>query len=782
MMKIKSNIIKRRTFLKALSGTSVGLAFSSCNRIENLNKKIVNIIPAKEEEIVPKGVEKWMVSTCGQCKGGCGIKVRLIDERAVKIEGNLLHPINQGSLCPKGQAGLQLLYDPDRLKGPLKRKGERGGNQWEKISWDEAAKLVVEKLKKIRTNGEAHQLAFMSGKCSSLMKSLSERFLESFGSPNYFDISGSMDGNDQEPSDNLFLTQGIRKNPAFDLVKANLILSFGSNLLESFSSPVQALQAYGYFRRGRTGSRAKLIQIDSRLSVTGAKADEWIPINPGTLGALALGLAYIIIKEDLYDKDFISENSFGFEDFESDNGVLQHGFKRMVLNEYSPGTVSKITGVSIDNIIRLAREFATNKPAIAISGQSGIYDKVAIHSLNALCGSIDTEGGILTPQDVPLKRLPSLKFDEISKKGLSFTRIDGRIKSLIEASLTGKPYKINALFIHNSNPLFTYPDQENLRKAFEKIPFILSFSCFLDETSKMADLILPDHTYLEKWEDAQANTLRGYPVLGIRQPVLSKVNDTMHTGDFLLKVAKGAGGAVSDALPWDDFKAFLSYSVQGVYEDQRGNLFGPKFEEAWVHLLEKGGWSVPAYSSFEEFWNKMLEKGGWWDPIYYFGEWNRIFNTPSGKFEFYFQTLKKKVGTGVSEKDYPFYLNIYKLISLSGLDETNQPWLQGILAAHVPIKWNTWVEINPEIAKKMGISEGDLVWVESRKGKIIVYAHLYQGAMPKVVNIPFGLGHSSNGRWIKGIGKNPVSIMEEILDPLTGNLLHDYTRVKIYKV
>src|SRR3989337_4147073 len=134
MIEEKSEI-KRRTFLKSLGGRSIGLAFSSCNRIENLNKKIVNIIPEAEEEVVPKGVEKWVVSVCGQCQGGCGIKVRLINERAVKIDGNPLHPVNQGTLCPRGQSGLQLLYNPDRLKNPLKRKGKRGENQWEKISW-----------------------------------------------------------------------------------------------------------------------------------------------------------------------------------------------------------------------------------------------------------------------------------------------------------------------------------------------------------------------------------------------------------------------------------------------------------------------------------------------------------------------------------------------------------------------------------------------------------------------------------------------------------------------
>ena len=816
-------MMKRRRFLETLGGTSVSLAFSSCRKIESLNKKIVNLIPSKEEEIVPKGIEKWVVSVCGQCQGGCGIKVRLIDERAVKIDGNPLHPVNHGTLCPKGQAGLQFLYDPDRLKGPLKRIGERGKNKWEKIGWPEANRLVVDKLKKMRINGKAHQLAFLGGECSGLMKTLIKRFLESFGSPNYFDISGTTDGNNQGPADSLFLTQGIKKNPAYDMEKTKLILSFGSNFLESLYSPVQALHAYGYFRREKIGSRAKFIQIDSRLSVTGAKADEWIPINPGTLGALALGLSYLIIKEDLYDRDFINQNCFGFEEFKDDNGILHTGFKKMVLDEYTPGTVSKITGVSTDKIIRLAREFSTDKPAIAISDRMGIYDQIAIYSLNALCGNIDIEGGVLTPRDVPLKGLPSFKSDEVSKKGLSMARIDGisqeqhfisfnPVKSIIDASLEGKPYKIDALFIYNSNPLFTYPDKKNLKKAFAGIPFILSFSSYIDETSEMADLILPDHTYLEKWEDVQTNTLNGYPVLGIGQPVVNKINDTMHTGDFLLKVANGTGGSMAQALPWDDFKSFLSYSVEGVYEGQNGNIFGPKFEEAWVRLLEKGGWSAPKSISYEDFWKNLIDKGGWWDPIYYFSEWSRVFNTPSGKFEFYSQILKNEIGrvkdpkvkrelinrllvsnkekndqditymphyepkAETNEKDYPFYLNVYKLMSLSGLNLTNQPWLQGIFAIHVPIKWNTWIEINPETAKEKGIFEGDLVVVESIKGKVMLHAHLYEGAMPEVVNIPFGLGHSAGGRWTKNIGRNPISIMEEFSDPFK-----DYTRVKIYK-
>jgi anaerobic selenocysteine-containing dehydrogenase len=219
------------------------------------------------------------------------------------------------------------------------------------------------------------------------MRSLWERFLEAFGSPNYIDNQFQWEGT---PVEGLFLTQGIYSTPAYDLENVQYLLSFGSELLESYWSPVQALKAYGYFRRGKSGQRGKLVQIEPRLSVTSIKADEWIPIQPEAQGILALGIAHMIIKEGLYKKDFISNQTFGFESWTDANGKEHLGFKEFVLSEYEPTTVSKKTGVPVDTIIRLAREFATNQPSLAIGYRDRPFHQMAVSVLNGLTGSIDT--------------------------------------------------------------------------------------------------------------------------------------------------------------------------------------------------------------------------------------------------------------------------------------------------------------------------------------------------------------------------------------------------------
>ena len=320
----------------------------------------------------------------------------------------------------------------------------------------------------------------------------------------------------------------------------------------------------------------------------------------------------------------------------------------------------------------------------------------------------------------------------------------------------------------------------------------------MDDSALFADLILPDHTPFERWQDDQVFLNNGFPVLGIRQPVVSPLYQTKATGDVLLTLAKSLGGQIQKALPWNDFKEMMMYSLRGVFETKRGDTFGLQFDEAWTRLLQRGGWSVPSYKSFEEFSKLLFEKGGWWDPVYDFGERDRIFRTPSRKFEFFSQGWKKTQSSGElkdasflphweeskasgNQKEYPFLLHAFRTMSLTGGRNTNQPWLQGIAGQHLFERWKTWVEINPETAKRMSISDGDWVWVESQKGKIKVKARLYKGAMPDVINIPFGQGRSSGGRWSKGLCQNPYRLIGENLDPITGYPVHGVTRVKVYK-
>ena len=568
--------------------------------------------------------------------------------------------------------------------------------------------------------------------------------------------------------------------------------------------------AYGQFRRGRPGQRGKLVQIEPRLSVTAIKADEWIPIQPGTEGMLALGIAHMIIKEGLYNKEFVSNQAFGFENWTDSNGREHLGFKDYVLSEYEPQVVSKKTGVPIDTVIRLAREFASNHPSLAIGYRDRPFHQMAVAVLNGLTGNIDTTGGVLIPRTVPYQPFPPVGRDAIAKRGLEKKRMDGGKGFLMaghlpyllaENAISGKPYKPKVLFLYYTNPLFSNPNPDFFLKAFSDIPLIVSFSPYMDDTTQFADLILPDHTPLERLQDDPLFLNNGFPVFGIRQPVVGPLYQTKATGDVLLHLAKALGGDIQKAFPWNDFKEVMIYGLKGIYEAKRGDTFGLQFDEAWTRLLQKGGWWAPSYKTFDEFWKLLQEKGGWWNPMYDFREWDRIFQTPSKKFQFYVQGLKpthpflaskdlkdssflphweepKKTG---DEKEYPFHLHIFRTMALTEGRNGNQPWLQEVFGPHLFERWETWVELNPETAGSLGISDGDWVWVESTAGKVKVKARIYKGAMPEVANIPFGSGHRSGGRWASGLGENPYRLLGDELDPLTGHPINGSTRVKIYK-
>ena len=754
------------------------------------------------------GVEKWVPTVCGQCMGGCGILARALDGWVVNLAGNPLHPVNRGTLCPKGIAGLQGLYDPDRVRSPLKRIGKRGENRWEPIPWDEALGRVSNALKDLRAKGEPHRLTVLGGRYRGLMRSLWERFMEAFGSPNYVDNQFQWEGT---PNEGFFLTQGINAAPAYDLENVQYLLSFSSGLLESFWSPVQALTAYGNFRRGRPGQRGKLVEISPRLSITAIKADEWIPIHPGTEGILALGIAHMIMKEGLQQKEFVSTHTFGFEPWTDTEGREHVGFKDYVLSEYEPQIVSRTTGIPIDTIIRLARDFATNPPSLALGYRDRPFHQMAVAALNGLVGSIDTPGGVLRPRSVPLQPFPPVRKDAIARKGWEMERVDGpRTLPVMQQqpylfaqnALSGKPYKPSILFLYYTNPLFSNPNPDLFSRAFAEIPLIVSFSPYLDDSSNFADLVLPDHTSLERWQDDPLFLNSGFPVLGIRQPVIQPLYQTKSTGDVLLQLAQTLGGEIREAFPWKDFKEVLQYGVKGVFDAKRGDTFGLQFDQSWTRLLERGGWWAPSYKTFEDFWKQLQEKGGWWDPLYDFKEWDRIFSTRSKKFEFFAQGLKATPGTSVSEKpedsaffphgespkfsgdirEYPFYLHTFKTMPLTGSRNANQPWLQAIAGPQLFVRWETWVELNPHTAEKLGIADGDWVWVESPAAKMRVIARLYKGSMPDVVSIPFGDGHRSGGRWAKNLGENPYHLLKDDLDPITGYPIKGTTRVKVYKV
>ncbi|MCL7454005.1 MAG: molybdopterin-dependent oxidoreductase [Anaerolineae bacterium] len=795
----------RRTFLKVL-GVSTTAATASELRPGGL---LLRALTDEEKTALQAPQEQWLPTVCGQCPAGCGIMVRVVEGRAIKIDGLPAHPSNRGKTCPKGQNGLQVLYDPDRIQGPMRRVGERGAGDWQAVSWEEAIAEVAGRLSELRASGEPHTAVVLAGRVQGQMEGLLRRFCQAYGTPNYVDHDSiSM------ATTKLAHQYAVGHHALFgyDWENTNFLLSFGVAFLEAYQPTVRNLLSHGIMRRGRPHQRARIVQVDTRFSVTASKADEWVPIIPGTDGALALGMAYVIISEDLYDHDFVTNHTFGFEDWTDDAGVTHLGWKTLVLRDYAPGQVEGLTGVPSSTIARLAREFASTPPAVAIANRStsmqsnGLFNQMAVEALNALVGSFGRAGGPMIQRAAPYLPWPEVRLDSIAQQGLGQPRIDHAggdryplaktvYQQLPESIANDDPYPVNALFLYYTNPLFSSPEVEPVREALKKVPFVVTFSPFLDESSQYADLILPDHVFLERLQDVEMVPSTGYPVVGLRQPVIAPLFDTRHSGDVLLEVARKLGGTVALAFPWQGFEELLQYRVNGLWRSEQGDIIATEYQYFW-----------------EEFRLRSL----WSDPPYRFGEWRRVFNTPSGRYEFHAQGLKADLDEAAGGEDriddllarmdvqargdeaflphheaprfvgepaeYPFFLNTYKLMTHAEGRGANQPHLQEILGTFLNQTWDSWVEINPRVANHLGISDGDQVWIESPLGeRLQVRAVLFEGARPDVVNIPFELGHEAYGRWARGRGVNPNRLVVNDTNPLTGSLNPYATRVKVYR-
>jgi anaerobic selenocysteine-containing dehydrogenase len=597
---------------------------------------------------------------------------------------------------------------------------------------------------------------------------LIERFCRAYGSPNAI----STDGWDTERLTH-FLTQGWFDLAAHNWEETSYVLFFGGSFLEDWQPQVHMLRAYSFMRRGRPTRRSRIIQVGPRLSVSAAKADEWIPLVPGREGALALGMAHVIVRERLYDHDFIADHTDGFEEF-----------SQLVLEEYSPEAVRGLTGIPAGTIMRIAREFAGLRPAIAVAGRglgastNALLNRLAIHGLNALVGSIDVPGGILRPG-----RVPFTPWEPVLSDAPPWPRLDGA--ALSERIVDDGPYLPQALLFHETNPLYEGVGTDLWRGAFQVIPFIVSFSTFMDESTLHADLVLPNHTFLERWVDAIPPGGAGRPTVGIGQPAVDPVHDSRHMGDVLLGLARAIGGPVSESLPWNDFESLLRFRMRGLFEE---------------------GGSIRA-DSFDEFWRKLLERGVWFGSRCAFGEWENTLATPSGRFQFRLDglneaverlglTLDRPAGesgeprlpiyerplyAGDGEK-YPLHLVPYRVICDAGCRAPNAPLLWEMYGLHIKEMWQSWAELHPETARRLGIQDGDSVWVESLQGRIRLKARVYEGTMLDAVNVPMGGGHTAGGRWASQVGGgNVVELIVPQADPYAGSTAWGGTRVKVYK-
>ena len=741
--------ISRRAFLGVAGAAAAVLAVVLALK----RPKLAEPLETQNNE---KAIDKaeFIPTSCLNCPTRCAIEVRRVttvtgETKVVKIRGNRNSDYSEGKCCPRSHVGLQVLYNPDRFQTPLRRVGDtkgRGVNydtDFEPIDWDTAIQEVANKLP------SPEKLLILQGLNTTSNEDLIRQFALAYGTPNLFNEDGLETDADREGK---MLADGRSDSwyelQAEDETSTKYILSFSAGIVESERPLARNLHLWGELRRG-TPNRTKVVAFDPRYSVTACRADEWVPINPGTEGALAMAVAHVIIGEGLYDptSDFITNHTDGFDKYKT----------VVMAQRFSPEFVAEIAGVEADTIRRIAKEFARSKPAIAWSGEAatswpyGTFASHAIYCLNALVGSIDVPGGIVYQQNPPYAAMPAAGLP-ITETGISFRKMD----DLMRAG------SITAAMGFGSNLIMSVPESYEGGKWDEALKnlFYVHIGSAKSEMAAYADYILPACTYLEDWGYESAIPGSSYAEARIKQPVVEPFDvDPLNESRPIARVVFD----LADRLGKRDF--FLPAS-SGISGDSQA--FAEQF--AAYRTRQFIGWS------------DFKERGVWRDSSRYsYG--NYAFGTASTLFEFHSEHLERLLNVKLPGEDtaYPLELTIYRPVLEIRSGSQNFAWAQEMYLVMHGRGWKNLVEINAEDAKNYHISEGDEVTVESAYGEIEGEARVLQGMQPGVVAIATGQGHFASGRFADGMGANPNDVIGTEYDEESGQPSFFSTRVSIRK-
>jgi anaerobic selenocysteine-containing dehydrogenase len=703
--------ISRRDFLK-LGVLGAGTVVLAGCKFPQRYVVLEPYVRPPEEQLA--GQDTWYATTCRQCPSACGLIVRTMNGRALKVEGNPEHPLNRGKLCARGQAGVQILYHPDRLKSAVKQ-AKRGSREFTPLSWNDALGLLSSKLQSAGSG-----LAFWGGsRMSSHLYSLFTSLVKAAGgmSPVLFDLETSLAGN-RALSDSSLALLGVDQAPAFDLSNSDLVFSFGSDFLGAGPMPVYYGVGFGSFRNNLQGKRGYLVQFEPRMSLTGAAADEWVPLRPGVEGQVAQAIAFLIASQSLGSPDMIER-------------------ARAVASTVDLNAVAASVDIPVDKLVLFARLFAGADHPLAIPGGTiGGKDNAAsinaVQLLNYISGAIGKPGGVNSGLDAGLAALGKLPTSALADA-----------QKLIEAMRSGQ---VQALMIYGANPVYELPASLGFVDALAKVPFVVSFDPIVDETGVQSDLIFPDRTALESWGYELVSAGLPAPFLSSQQPIVEPLYSTPATGDVILSAAKSIPAA-AQLLPWTDEVAYIRDTLTIPLAAALNN---GSSDQKWTAFLQHGGAQLPAAAA---------------------GEGTRFAPMP---------LLPAPQYQG-DEAAYPFFLEIYQSPMLGGGSGASQPWLQGSPDTMTSLSWQTWVEINPATAQKLGLIDGDVVKIASPNGEIEALVDTYPAIRPDTVAVPTGQGHSDSGRYARSRGSNPANLVGPQTDANSASLVWANMRVKITK-
>lgn len=682
--------ITRRDFLK-FAGSAAAVGAVGCAK--DHEQKLYPRVRSDEGQI--PGVPVWYSSTCTECSAGCGIKVKTYDGRSIKVEGNKSNPINRGGLCALGQASLQNLYDPDRIRQPLQRSyDDKNQPQFKPITWDEAYSRISDNLK-----SKEKQNIFLTGEVTGALEELLTEFNTSFGAiHSVFDILSP-----DSLSEAAGLVYGEEGVPRFAFDKAEVILNFGADFLETWVSPVE--YASGWAAGKRKEKPLKFFQVEPRLSLTGANADSWVKCKPGT----ELIVAAAILSELL--------NAGGNKIKVSGN--IKEALAALT-KEHSAESASAASGISREKILTIVHELKNAPRSLVLSG--GANSSLELNILTSLI-------------NVVLGNVGQTVFPKSTRKFKS------SLKKLLTAIGLLNKQSVNVLFTYAINPVFTAPSTVGFKYAARKAELVVCFASHLDETARLADIILPYHSSLETWGDSRV--VPG--VYSLVQPSMTPIYDTKAFGDIVIEIAGAAGVSFPKA---GDKKSFYEY-----------------LKSSWKAVHNVSG----SNKNFEAFWRESLEEGGYFAPVNN-GEADSNVKISNEVYEL-------KIATPVFNShglEGHNQLILYPFISVKSFDgrAANRPWLQELPDPITAIVWDSWAELHPNTANKLGVKHADLVTIRNHEGEVNVPVYVTEYVHEDIVAVPVGQGHKDYGRFAQKVGGGNVLELITIEKETAGDSLY----------
>ena len=728
--RILSHLLTRRQFLGTTTASAAIVAASDRLLTGPMSTLMEGAITSAEAET------KAIPTYCGFCGNRCGVTAHVGDGRLLWVEGKTTDPTSEGTLCAKGNSAVQSVYSPYRLKYPLKRVGERGEGKWQRITWDEALSTIAEKLNSIKDESGPESVIISGGSASGSpcgeWYNWPIRLSYAFGSPNFLSMSAHVCGS--FPADIWSNVYGWIPAPDYD--KTQCIVAWGQSVVNSgagFGLTRIVRQVLDAKQRG-----AKLIVVDPFLTPLAAKADIWAPVRPGTDGALALGMMNVIINENLYDRDFMTNWTIGFDQL------------KQYVQDFSPDKVAEITWVPKEKIIEIARTYGTVKPACVDFGIGGLaahsnatQSARAVSILPALTGNIDIAGGnVLT---MPLGYFLSNQLSNYGKvadtklvtpeawgKKLPWHLLYKNFTppTFYKACLTGDPYPIKALLLFAGGGFIVDGDSAYGRKAMLNVDFLVASDIVMSPYAEICDIVLPA---ANSYETEYALTWGPPPYVKIRQPVVNPPGECRGDLDVIFDLAVRLG--VGDAFWGGDLEKGLNWMLEptGVTMDDLrqspdGQIFLDIPSKIEYKSYEQKGFKTP--SGKVEIGSSILKEAGY-APLPVYAE------PPEGP-----------ISQPELAKKYPLVLNTGRYSPLWCHNQMrDRAWLREIE------KYPT-VMINPRKAGELGIADGEWVIVESPRGSIKVRALYFEGVNPDVVGVPYGWWQGCEELGLQGYGWN----------------------------